>query len=86
MRLSSKSTPPTPQQALLSILLNAPPELDIGETLREFKTFTSQFPPDVSQSSLVSSSDLSTYTLQSSSITDQSMCARISIVERLSYQ
>ncbi|KAM3569264.1 hypothetical protein VYU27_008635 [Nannochloropsis oceanica] len=35
-------------QALLSILLNAPSDkVEIGPTLREFKSFTSQFPPDL---------------------------------------
>jgi hypothetical protein len=34
-------------QALLSILLNAPSDVEIGSTLNEFKSFTSQFPPDV---------------------------------------
>lgn len=34
-------------QALLSILLNAPGDVEIGSTLNEFKSFTSQFPPDV---------------------------------------
>nr|CCA22598.1 ubiquitin carboxylterminal hydrolase putative [Albugo laibachii Nc14] len=33
-------------QAILSIVLNAA-ELDIGDTLREFKSFTRDFPPDL---------------------------------------
>eukprot|EP01114_Cavostelium_apophysatum_P017089 TRINITY_DN4995_c0_g1_i1.p1 TRINITY_DN4995_c0_g1~~TRINITY_DN4995_c0_g1_i1.p1 ORF type:complete len:342 (-),score=86.88 TRINITY_DN4995_c0_g1_i1:52-1077(-) len=34
-------------QAILSILLNSPPEVDIGEELQNFKSFTADFPPDV---------------------------------------
>eukprot|EP00124_Ichthyophonus_hoferi_P001796 Ihof_evm9s104 gene=Ihof_evmTU9s104 len=33
-------------QAILSILMNRP-EIDIGETLQEFKSFVSDFPPDL---------------------------------------
>lgn len=34
-------------QALLSVLLNQKTRIDIGPKLRDFKEFTSAFPPDV---------------------------------------
>jgi ubiquitin carboxyl-terminal hydrolase L5 len=34
-------------QALLAILLNCDESVDIGQELRDFKSFTSEFPPDV---------------------------------------
>lgn len=34
-------------QALLSVLLNKDGEVDIGPSLREFKEFSGEFPPDV---------------------------------------
>ena len=34
-------------QAILSVVLNGPPELDLGPTLTEFRDFTASFPPSL---------------------------------------
>lgn len=36
-------------QALISILLNLPADVEIGEMLRNFREFTAAFPPEVSR-------------------------------------
>jgi len=42
-------------QAILSVLLNCPPSVDIGEELTNFKNFTRDFPPELKGASITNS-------------------------------